>query len=173
MFVEGEQLRVHPEAGASRTETLIQTVNGQNMDALGTFTQSVPFTFGVPFFLEMELRVFGFSHAIGIAEASGLGDALNSFDWRGISGVRFGDQLVDFALTSTSGTDWTRAFPVSEPSTHALLLLGLVLVALNWKRYGLVGWSSPTVLAGSRRYGPSRSLAWNDPVLFGFVWYRG
>ena len=114
------------------------------MDALGTFTQSVPFTFGVPFFLEMELRVFGFSHAIGIAEASGLGVLRSPFDWRGIDGVRFGDELVDFTLTSTSGTNWTQAFPnvVSEPSTHALLLLGLGL-----------GYSAGTLTACSARTG--------------------
>lgn len=119
--------------------TQIASVNGVQTsldDALGTFTYTVPFTFGVPFNLSMALTVQSWAYANGIAEAASLLDASHSFDWAGIQDVTFNGESVAFDLRSASGTDWTQSFvmAVPEPSTGVLLLAGMTAMLIATRR---------------------------------------
>jgi hypothetical protein len=62
------------------------------------------------------------------AVASILGDFGGSIHWGGIESVRnatTGEVYTDWTVTSDSGFDYSRPFPVPEPSSLLLLMMGL------------------------------------------------
>lgn len=126
----GTTLYVDWEGHTTREDASVSYVNGIPGYAFGYFDYSVPFTFGVPFLLGMELRGYAFVSASVNASASMSLDVMNSFDWAGIKGVSVDGVDVPFSLTSASGTDWTQSFApaVPEPQTHALTMAGLLVL---------------------------------------------
>lgn len=89
-------------------------------------TLTVPIVFGQSF----ELGVWGRALTGTQSQLSG-GAAHADFDqtlsWAGVAGVVAGGQIRTdgFSIASASGFDWTQAAPIPEPSTWALLALGL------------------------------------------------
>ena len=132
----GTNLYVNPDGTATRDHSSVSYVNGILGDALGFFEYSAPFTFGVPFFLQMDLRGGAVANAIGTATASSSMDVLNSFDWAGILGVTADGVVVPFSLTSASGTDWIQSMApaVPEPESWLLMFAGLSLLMAAVKR---------------------------------------
>ena len=132
----GTRLDVLSDGTAIRHDDFFSYVNGVPGNALGFFEYSVPFTFGVPFTLQMELRGFAFADASGTATASMSMDAMNSFDWAGIQGVTADGAVVPFSLTSASGTDWTQSMApaVPEPESWLLMFAGLSVLMAAVKR---------------------------------------
>lgn len=126
----GTRLDVYPDGTFSRITYSASYVNGIGGNALGFFEYSVPFTFGVPFLLQMELNGAASADASLIASASMSLDVLNSFDWAGIKGVSVDGVDVPFSVTSASGTDWTQSMApaVPEPQTYALTVAGLLVL---------------------------------------------
>ena len=121
--------------------------DGQNVvSVLGTTQYTVPFAFDTPFSLAMDLSLEVNAEAFWEA-TSRLGiDATHSFDWAGINQVTdSAGNLVDFSLSSASGTDYRQSFvpsvtaPVPEPEAYAMLMAGLGFLGVIARRR-----SSPT-----------------------------
>jgi hypothetical protein len=86
-----------------------------------------PFTFGVPFRLEVDLGAGAGSGCDGnCGQAGGQANLQDTLNWGGISEVRDsnGGSVTNFTLSSDSGTDWTQ--PVPEPSVVTLIFLALI-----------------------------------------------
>ena len=99
-----------------------------------TLLADIDFVYGesISFLASLSARVGGRSGASG-APASFAVDASHSAYWGGFLAVLdgSGDEVGTYAVSSGSGTDWSRSFvpppvsPVPEPETCALLLAGL------------------------------------------------
>jgi hypothetical protein len=70
----------------------------------------------------------------GVNSASGVVDSQHTFGWQGLSNVQdeFGN-LVDYSVTSDSGTDWSMPANV-VPIPAAVYLFGSGLALLGWFR---------------------------------------
>lgn len=113
-------------------------------DLTGVFWFDIPFTFGVDFQLAGTLDAFTQSlSGVAGSMASAHSNFGSSGLWKGISAVHLADGtvLTDYSLASTSGFDWTKAFPsgpvstVPVPATPWLFGAGLLcLIALGRRR---------------------------------------
>ncbi|GEM_PF-5081424 len=104
-------------------------------DVSGLFAVDIPFIFGSPFILTLE--VSGQTNAgIGATSpgpggASASFDLAHSIDWGGISSVTSNGVAVPYSLTSESGFDWSMSqiptTSVPEPSSWILVAFGVVV----------------------------------------------
>ncbi len=63
-------------------------------------------------------------------------DATNSATWAGIGNVSLGGEPLSYAVTSTTGFDYAQPSPVPELPASALLLAGLLTLAMRRARQG-------------------------------------
>jgi len=107
-------------------------------DPFGTYSATIPFTFGVAAPLDVELTgtaQVGYYLDPGVAVASF--DMAHSLYWGGITNVKAGSADVSsFVTTSVSGTNYHNSLapPVPEPGPALLLLAGLPLVGWQLRR---------------------------------------
>jgi hypothetical protein len=121
------------------------TLNGVNADLFGMRYFSVPIQFGTS--IPLTMRATGLASALvsyifldTFASAKASYDLGNSVYWGGIQSITVDGFDVPWAVTSTSGTDYSKSLEpsvvsaVAEPATNALVLLGLVAVVLSGHR---------------------------------------
>ncbi|MBI5461574.1 MAG: VPLPA-CTERM sorting domain-containing protein [Gammaproteobacteria bacterium] len=118
--------------GIIETNTVSGTQSSSGLT--GTFSFDVPFVFGTPFQLSASLDAF--TQALATVpgdEASAYSNFGSSGYWGGISEVHLanGTVLNGYSLSSTSGFDWTNAYPTSTvPVPAAMWLFGSGLIGL-------------------------------------------
>jgi hypothetical protein len=87
---------------------------------------SLPFIFGTPFSLAMEIIVHAITvDTIGVAS----GDFSHSIYWDGIQSVTINSNSVQYAINSSSGTNYDLSMvpkTAPEPATMLLVTLGIV-----------------------------------------------
>jgi hypothetical protein len=106
--------------------------------------REVEFVFGQPFAFSFVLEVEGDATAsVSDPErsvvASFVGDFGHTMTWAGIQGLRDanGDPVLDFEVTSASGTNYRdRIVPVPEAGTALPVLAGLAVLARAGRRGG-------------------------------------
>ena len=136
---DGLVVDYHHLGGTTTTTISTGIVNGASVaSGLGFQTYSVPVVFNQATPFGLELRGYSFAEGFGNAAGAATLTAMNSLDWGGIVGVTFeGAPVLDYTVTSESGTDWTKNYaPVPEPATGALTLAGLAALAFATKRRG-------------------------------------
>ena len=101
------------------------------------FNFSYSFFSGQPFPVALKLEMTGAAEFVdGSAATLSPGFAIASFEahfgntlrWGGITRVidrRTGAEITDYRITSASGFDYTQTFPIPEPGSSVLLLVGV------------------------------------------------
>ena len=107
------------------------------LDVNPIFNFSFSFFSGQPFPVALKLEMFGAAEfgdgsaatlSSGFAIASFEAHFANTLEWGGITRVvdnRTGEVVTDYRITSASGFDYTQTFPVPEPGSLVLLLVGV------------------------------------------------
>lgn len=117
---------------------------------------TLDFAFGSPFSLSYSIVADSSAQStisaykfLATGEARGSADMSHTLLWGGIDGV-FGANgaavAADYSVTALSGFDYRNAAPVPEPSTYALLLVGLGAIGL----LRLANARSPSTVLGHR-----------------------
>jgi len=134
---------------AGETTQSESTLNNVAADLFGVRYFTVPITFGNAVSLTMRgtgLAAASVSYIFlgGFAQASANYQLGNSMYWGGVQSLTVNGRDVAYNVTSASGADYSKSFEpavavaIPEPSSVALMLLGLIATAfaVRWKAQG-------------------------------------
>lgn len=118
--------------------SVVTDVNGSNSSTPGLFFLTADFIWGTTITLTANMATWGDIGVSHSASGSYKSDAFHSAYWGGVSSVLSnGQQVMDFTITSDSGTDYMQSFIPAEsevPEPTSLALLGIGALALMRRR---------------------------------------
>ncbi len=141
---------------ASATAPTSVTVDAFNRNTGGTGTgvdflgvpqfALVPFTFGTPFFVDLEIKSAVMVNTTGGGSGGGFADLSHTMVWGGFSGVFLSDDLGNpitgapvtrFAVTSESGTNYAGPILVAvpEPAGFGAIAAGFLILGAFLRKY--------------------------------------
>lgn len=140
-FINGINMEHYEVFGWNPDGTQISYEKNQidfsNIPYDGNLEGIIPFKFGVPFLISMNLRTRAQSYtdpnSSEIGSGNAMADASNTVYWLGIDNVLSGNGRVDdFSVVSDSGTNYARSFiptsiSIPEPSTLSIMLVGVLI----------------------------------------------
>lgn len=122
--------------GPSETSDLQFSSDGAASRNGNLLTMTVDYIIGSKLDLDVRMSTYAYAYSQHGSSASAAMDASHSSYWAGIvSLTQDGQMISDYAVTSDSGTDYSRSFvparEVPEPNSFMLILLGAVLLGVR------------------------------------------